>query len=114
LYRVADAGPGVDLSFSVLIFKSIYRSGDDTIDPEEFANGVGRAGRAQARRCRDAPHPTHRLVSEADSHVQRCARGGPRRTLAPSEFPYLHIALAATKTLAPILRPLITILCEAA
>jgi hypothetical protein len=48
--RLCIASPtlaqGVDLSFSVLIFKSIYRSGDDTIDPEEFANVVGRAGRA--------------------------------------------------------------------
>lgn len=48
--RLCIASPtlaqGVDLSCSVLIFKSIYRSGDEPIEPEEFANVVGRAGRA--------------------------------------------------------------------
>jgi hypothetical protein len=36
---------GIDLSASVLIFRSIYR-GRRTIPPEEYANVVGRAGRA--------------------------------------------------------------------
>lgn len=36
---------GIDLSCSVLIFRSIYRS-RSTIAPEEYANVIGRAGRA--------------------------------------------------------------------
>jgi hypothetical protein len=37
---------GIDLSCSVLLFRSLYRVGNQTIAPEEFANVVGRAGRA--------------------------------------------------------------------
>lgn len=37
---------GVDLNFSVLLFRSIYRLKDRTIDAKEFANVVGRVGRA--------------------------------------------------------------------
>ena len=48
--RMVIASPtlaqGIDLSCSVLIFRSIYRIGDELIPPEEFANVVGRAGRA--------------------------------------------------------------------
>lgn len=36
---------GLDLSFSVLLLKSIYRSGE-TVPPKEFANVIGRVGRA--------------------------------------------------------------------
>jgi len=48
--RLVIASPtlaqGIDLSCSVLIFRSIYRFGDNVIEPEEFANVIGRAGRA--------------------------------------------------------------------
>jgi hypothetical protein len=48
--RVVIASPtlaqGIDLSCSVLLFRSLYRVGNQTISPEEFANVVGRAGRA--------------------------------------------------------------------
>jgi len=48
--RLVIASPtlaqGIDLSCSVLIFRSIYRFGNEVISPEEFANVVGRAGRA--------------------------------------------------------------------
>lgn len=37
---------GLDLSFSVLLFRSLYRKGDTTIPAKEFANVVGRVGRA--------------------------------------------------------------------
>ena len=37
---------GLDLSCSVLVFRSIYRYRDQLIDPGEFANVRGRAGRA--------------------------------------------------------------------
>jgi replicative superfamily II helicase len=37
---------GLDLSFSVLLFRSIYRYKAETIEPKEFANVVGRVGRA--------------------------------------------------------------------
>ncbi|WP_236621180.1 DEAD/DEAH box helicase [Rhodopirellula sallentina] len=37
---------GVDLNFSVLLFKSIYKMGRDPIDAKDFANVVGRVGRA--------------------------------------------------------------------
>lgn len=37
---------GVDLSFSVLVFRSLIRSRDELIRPKEFANVVGRVGRA--------------------------------------------------------------------
>lgn len=47
--RAAVSSPtlaqGVDLSFSVLIFNSLWRGGD-LIPPKEFANVVGRVGRA--------------------------------------------------------------------
>jgi hypothetical protein len=37
---------GLDLSFGVLLFRSIYRYKAETIEPKEFANVVGRVGRA--------------------------------------------------------------------
>lgn len=37
---------GLDLSFSVLLFRSLYRHRDNPIPPKEFANVVGRIGRA--------------------------------------------------------------------
>jgi hypothetical protein len=37
---------GLDLCFSVLLFRSLYRYKDETIPPKEFANVVGRVGRA--------------------------------------------------------------------
>lgn len=37
---------GVDLSFSVLLFRSLYRHRDELISAKEFANVVGRVGRA--------------------------------------------------------------------
>ena len=37
---------GLDLSFSVLLFRSLYRLRDNPIPPKEFANVVGRVGRA--------------------------------------------------------------------
>lgn len=37
---------GLDLCFSVLLFRSLYRYRDETIPPKEFANVVGRVGRA--------------------------------------------------------------------
>ena len=37
---------GLDLSFSVLLFQSLYRVRDNPIPPQEFANVVGRIGRA--------------------------------------------------------------------
>lgn len=47
--KVAISSPtlaqGVDLSFGVLIFKSLWRSGE-LLPPKEFANVVGRVGRA--------------------------------------------------------------------
>lgn len=47
--RVAIASPtvaqGLDLSCSALVFRSIYRSGQP-IEPKEYSNVVGRAGRA--------------------------------------------------------------------
>ena len=50
IIRLVIASPtlaqGIDLSCSVLLFRSIYRIGNQTIGPEEFANVVGRAGRA--------------------------------------------------------------------
>lgn len=49
LLRFTIASPtlaqGIDLSCSVLIFRSIYRNGS-VIRPEEYANVIGRAGRA--------------------------------------------------------------------
>jgi hypothetical protein len=48
--RLVIASPtlaqGIDLSCSVLIFRSLYRTRDKVIPPEEYANVVGRAGRA--------------------------------------------------------------------
>lgn len=48
--RLVIASPtlaqGLDLSCSVLIFRSVYRRGNEPIPTEEFANVVGRAGRA--------------------------------------------------------------------
>ena len=50
IVRLVIASPtlaqGIDLSCSVLLFRSIYRVGNRPIEPEEFANVVGRAGRA--------------------------------------------------------------------
>lgn len=37
---------GLDLCFGVLLFRSLYRYKDQTIPPKEFANVVGRVGRA--------------------------------------------------------------------
>lgn len=37
---------GLDLSFSVLLFRSLYRHRDEPIPAKEFANVVGRVGRA--------------------------------------------------------------------
>jgi DEAD/DEAH box helicase len=50
--RLVIASPtlaqGIDLSCSVLIFRSLYRERDNVISPEEYSNVVGRAGRAYA------------------------------------------------------------------
>lgn len=50
ILRVCICSPtlaqGLDLCFSVLLFRSLYRYKTVTIEPKEFANVVGRVGRA--------------------------------------------------------------------